>query len=287
MNSKTYDVIIIGAGSIGVPAAMAIAEKKLRVLVLDSAASPGQGQNKAAIGGIRATHSDGSKVKTCLRSLEIFSSWKEKNGDDIGWIKGGYAFPAYTESDERLMKELLVVQKTFGLNISWVDAVRMQKIIPGISGENLRGGTVSPDDGSASPLLSINAFYRRAVSLGAEFHFNESAASLRFEKKRIVGVVSSKGVYSAQTVINAAGANAKEIGAMAAVLRGKVDAVVLSGGLAYDKVVVPEIKRRTGWIAQVLSYPGGDEMTALRRAAELGLRHPATVKQYSPAVPLQ
>jgi len=79
----------------------------------------------------------------------------------------------------------------------------------------------------------------------------------------------------------------KEIGAMAAVLRGKVDAVVLSGGLAYDKVVVPEIKRRVGWVAQVLSYPGGDEMTALRRAAELGLRHPATVKQYGPAVPLQ
>lgn len=73
----------------------------------------------------------------------------------------------------------------------------------------------------------------------------------------------------------------KEIGALAAVLEGRVDAVVLTGGLAFDKVLVPEIKRRTGWIARILSYPGGDEMTALRRSAEIALDHPAKVKKYS------
>ena len=72
----------------------------------------------------------------------------------------------------------------------------------------------------------------------------------------------------------------KEIGALAAVLEGKVDAIVLTGGLAYDKVLVPEIKRRVGWIAQILSYPGGDEMTALRTAAETALRHPNQIKKY-------
>ncbi len=72
----------------------------------------------------------------------------------------------------------------------------------------------------------------------------------------------------------------KEIGALAAVLEGKVDAIVLTGGLAYDKIVVPEIKRRVGWIAPVLSYPGGDEMTALRTAAATALNTPARVKKY-------
>ena len=72
----------------------------------------------------------------------------------------------------------------------------------------------------------------------------------------------------------------KEIGAMACVLEGKVDAIILTGGLAYDKVLVPELKRRVGWIAQVLSYPGGDEMTALRASAEIALRHPEKTKKY-------
>ena len=72
----------------------------------------------------------------------------------------------------------------------------------------------------------------------------------------------------------------KEIGAMAAVLEGKVDAIVFTGGLAYDKIIISEVKRRVGWIAQTLSYPGGDEMTALRAAAEIALAHPGQIKNY-------
>ena len=50
--------MVIGAGSVGNPAALFLAQRGLKVLVLDEHASPGQGQNKAAIGGVRATHSD-------------------------------------------------------------------------------------------------------------------------------------------------------------------------------------------------------------------------------------
>ena len=73
---------------------------------------------------------------------------------------------------------------------------------------------------------------------------------------------------------------AKEIAAMTAVLEGKVDAVVLTGGLAYDKIIVPELKRRIGWIAPVMLFPGGDEMSALRVAAETALKHPKKVRKY-------
>jgi sarcosine oxidase subunit beta len=214
MKANTFDAIVIGSGSVGVPTASALAEHKLRVLVLDSRASTGQGSNKAAIGGVRATHSDGSKIKTCLRSLEIFSSWKEKYGDDIGWEKGGYMFPSYNESDERLMRDLLKVQKRFGLNIDWLDAAGIKKLVPGINAENLRGGTYSPDDGSASTLLSTTAFHRRAKALGVEFRYNEAVASIETEKGKVKGVTTAKGKYSAPRVINAAGINAKEICAM-------------------------------------------------------------------------
>ena len=43
----------------------------------------------------------------------------------------------------------------------------------------VRGGTFSPDDGSISPLLAVNAFYRRARQLGAEFHFKEKITGQR------------------------------------------------------------------------------------------------------------
>ncbi|MEI7529355.1 MAG: FAD-dependent oxidoreductase, partial [Elusimicrobiota bacterium] len=71
MSVQNYDVIITGAGSIGTPLAMFLAEKKLKTLVIEALPSVGQGQNKCAIGGVRATHSDASKIKACLRSLDI------------------------------------------------------------------------------------------------------------------------------------------------------------------------------------------------------------------------
>jgi butyrate kinase len=74
----------------------------------------------------------------------------------------------------------------------------------------------------------------------------------------------------------------KEIASAAAVFEGKVDAIVLTGGIVYDdEYIVPEIKKRVGWIAPVIVYPGGDEMTALMVACESALKNPKKIKVYN------
>lgn len=74
MTTKVYDAIIVGAGSVGLPTAFFLARAGLKPLVVDQFASPGQGCNKSAIGGIRATHSTPGKIRLCLKSIEIFST---------------------------------------------------------------------------------------------------------------------------------------------------------------------------------------------------------------------
>lgn len=56
---------------------------------------------------------------------------------------------------------------------------------------------------------------------------------------------------------------AKEAGAMAAVLEGKVDAVLLTGGMAYSKRLVSQLEDYLEWIAPIKVYPGEDELQAL------------------------
>ena len=56
---------------------------------------------------------------------------------------------------------------------------------------------------------------------------------------------------------------AKDIGAMACVLKGKVDQIIVTGGIAYDKVVVAGLKEKAEWIAPMTVYPGEDELLAL------------------------
>ncbi len=55
----------------------------------------------------------------------------------------------------------------------------------------------------------------------------------------------------------------KDIGSMATVLNGKVDQIVVTGGIAYDKGVVAGLKERCEWIAPFTVYPGEDELLAL------------------------
>ena len=60
---------------------------------------------------------------------------------------------------------------------------------------------------------------------------------------------------------------AKNIGSMACVLKGKVDQIIITGGIAYDKVVVAGLTERAGFIAPITVYPGEDELLALTQGA--------------------
>ena len=209
-----YDVIIVGAGSVGVPTALATAKSGLKTLVIDSLPSVAQGDNKHAIGGIRATHSLKSKIWLCQRSIEIFASWKELYGDDIWWEQGGYCFLAFTDEHEQMLKATVRQQKEYGLNIDYVYADKIKDLVPGINDGNLLGGTYSPEDGNSSPLLALHAFYRKSKEFGAQYNFNEEVIDITTKNKKITGVKTNKAEYKTQIVINAAGGHAKSIGNM-------------------------------------------------------------------------
>jgi len=215
VTTKVYDVIIVGAGSVGLPAAFFLAQAGLKPLVIDQFASPGQGSNKAAIGGIRATHSAPSKIHLCIKSIEIFSSWQEVYGDNIEWYEGGYSFVAYRKRDERVLKDLLKIQQSYGLDIRWLGRDDLLKVIPALNPEGLIGGTYSPKDGSASPLLTAHAFYTHAKELGVEFRFRERVTGIIRRRGRVVGIRTDQGGYATGTVINAAGPWARTVAQMA------------------------------------------------------------------------
>ncbi|OHD15458.1 MAG: sulfurtransferase [Spirochaetes bacterium GWB1_59_5] len=211
---KTCDVLIIGAGSVGVPLALSCAERGLSTVVLEKNASWGRGQNRAAIGGLRATHSDPAKIRISQESIRIVSNLEHDRGIDVEWRSGGYLFVAYDDAREKAFRDLLVTQKKAGLGIDWISPARVAGLCPGISMKDLRGGTFSPGDGYASPLMTSTAFHRLALEAGAEFRFGETVASMKAAGGRIVSVRTDKDEYQAGTVVNAAGADAADIGGL-------------------------------------------------------------------------
>ena len=74
---------------------------------------------------------------------------------------------------------------------------------------------------------------------------------------------------------------AKAIGAEATVLYGKVDAILITGGIAYAPYITQRIRERVRFIAPVAVFPGQDEMQALAINALGALRGELEVKTYA------
>jgi sarcosine oxidase, subunit beta len=215
--SGAYDIAIIGSGSVGLPLSYYCAKRGLKVLVVDREASWGRGQNRAAIGGIRATFSDPAKIRICAESLAIASSFEEEHGMDIEWRQGGYLFVAYDEERERSFRELLALQRAAGLDIDWIGPDRVAELAPGINRMGLRGGTFSPGDGYASSIKTSVAFHKLALESGVEFRFGEEAVGFDMEGTRVRRLRTGSGAYEAGLFVNAAGAYGAQVAAMAGV----------------------------------------------------------------------
>ncbi len=73
---------------------------------------------------------------------------------------------------------------------------------------------------------------------------------------------------------------AKEIGACASVLRGKQDAIIVTGGLAYSQKVLTELKSSIEWLGKIVVYPGERELEALAAGAFRVLNGTEAAKEY-------
>lgn len=73
---------------------------------------------------------------------------------------------------------------------------------------------------------------------------------------------------------------AKDAGAMAAVLNGRVDQIILTGGIAYASITTEKLQEKLGWIAPFTVYPGEDELLALTQGALRVMNGEERAKEY-------
>ncbi|MCX6554370.1 MAG: butyrate kinase [Candidatus Aminicenantes bacterium] len=93
-------------------------------------------------------------------------------------------------------------------------------------------------------------------------------AHLHVNDMRKVEEMVKAGHKEATQVFEAMAYNvAKEIGSLAPVLEGRIDAIVLTGGIAYDDHFIQLVRRRVEFLAKLIILPGEDEMTALAQGA--------------------
>jgi butyrate kinase len=169
-----------------------------------------------------------------------------------------------------------------------VSPVRKGKIID-VSGAN-EGGPLSPERAGGLPAGQLVKICFSGKFTEAEMKKKAIGSAglvgyLGTNDARDVARMIDEGDQKAALIFDAMAYQiAKEIGAMATVINGKLDAVILTGGLAYSELLCRNIRRRVEFIGPVLVYPGEDEMQALAEGALRALKGDEKTKIYEEEV---
>ena len=209
----SWDVLVVGGGVLGWSVAHHLTRSRAgRVLVVDR----GGGSTERATGGFRAQFATDVNVRLSLLSRRKLETFQEETGVDPGFLQAGYLFLAGDEAQRGRLATALTVQRAAGCEDARLVAPdEIRHLAPWIRPEGLLGGSFSPRDGFIRPMEIRRGYLESALRSGVErleaevLGLEPVAAGLR--------VRTSVGAHTASVVVNAAGAWAGRLGAMAGV----------------------------------------------------------------------
>ncbi|MEF3245553.1 MAG: butyrate kinase [Caldisericaceae bacterium] len=189
----------------------------------------------------------------------------------------------YAEENGTKISSLNAVVAHLGGGIS-IAAVKNGRIVD-VNNAN-EGGPFSPERAGSLPSIEVvNLAYSGASSRSdlLKLFTKEGGVYSYLGTNNIKEVVTqAKKDPSVKEVLEAMCYQiAKEIGAMATVLKGEVEVIIITGSVAYNEEVVNEIEKRVSFIAKVVSYPGEFELEALAFAALRVLNGEEVAKVYA------
>ncbi len=200
---KDFDVLVVGAGVIGISTACAIksSKPKARVLVVDKENLAGKHASRRNSGVIHAGFyysPDSLKAKFCLRGNQELSSLIVRHRIPI--LKSGKVVVTRNASDEAQMEKLFERGVANGVEIKILPKKALREIEPfAATFENFLW---SPNTAVSDPGLVIEAMYKEAKSLGVDFRFdaefsiNDFNAKMNGEKISFRHLVNCSGAYA-------------------------------------------------------------------------------------------
>jgi glycine oxidase len=195
------DVLIIGAGVIGLSIAWRAAQRGMQVIVADPA--PGSGATRAAAGMLtpvaEAAYAEKELFRLGRESLLAYPAFAaeltELTGEPTGFRQCGTLQVAYDSSDLAVLDELRVLQETLGVAARRLTARECRAAEPMLD-PSVRGGLLAEDDGSVDPRLLTKALLAAASAAGAVF-IRQGAAQIRIASVRAGGAMRAGGAVLA------------------------------------------------------------------------------------------
>ena len=210
-------VVVIGGGVIGAAIAFHLAESGVGDVVLLEKDELACGSTCKAAGGVRASFSNAANIAIGLRGLEVYSRFAVDFGQDIDFRRDGYLYLLSDPTNVEVFTESVALQNSFGMPSQMITPEEAQRISPLISTEGMLAAAWSPHDGKATPESVVMGYAAAARRYGARIIRHCAVTGLESTGASITAVVTEHGRIKTSTVVCAAGAWSRDIGAMVGV----------------------------------------------------------------------
>ncbi|MDM8357367.1 NAD(P)/FAD-dependent oxidoreductase [Pandoraea communis] len=201
---QSSDVVVIGAGIVGLSTALELARKGLKVAVVEKGLV-GAEQSSRNWGWVRQLNRDFRELPLMRASKDLWEGFAATTGHDTGFRRTGLLFAA---SDEKSLSEYqhwVDGAKDRGVHADLLTPAQTKAALSSAK-QSWRGAIYCKEDGMAEPSMAPLAIAKAARDLGVSFHQECAARGMEKSAGRVSAVVTERGVIKTGAVVVAGGA---------------------------------------------------------------------------------
>jgi sarcosine oxidase subunit beta len=199
----SLDAVVIGGGLHGCSAALQLALRRLRCLVIEKD-TVGRHASGVNAGGVRRLGRDPAEIPLSVAAMEMWWAIAELVGDDCGFRMSGQVKIAETAAELKALEARARLVRSLGYeHEELIGANELFRLVPALS-RHCVGALVARKDGFAQPFQTTKAFRDKAASLGVRFLEHTRVRAVERKAGDWIAV-TDKGHFAAPLLINCAG----------------------------------------------------------------------------------